>query len=167
MSRAPGEPLAPVLATLRDTLAGLGESPRADVPRVALFMEQLVDLGLLLSREPELRVSPALQAFLEDSRKTLDRHLGTLRLWRLDYGVALSEPFLVGDEWLGLAYDRSALAFLFDLYADAPWIKDLDSADELDGTLRERCERDALLDPSLIPDRMPREHWWWWCPQQP
>jgi hypothetical protein len=166
MRKESGESVTLLVASLLDSITGLGQGWYEDGQRAGEFMDRLVDLGLLLRREPGLRQSDEMRTFLEGSGRTLESHLGALDKWLLDFSAAAAESFLVGDEWVSLARNRSALAFLRDLYSDTDWIERFDVHD-LDETLRVRCERDALLDPSMIPADMPPEHWWWWCASAP
>ena len=112
------------------------------------FMDGVFELGVAGERAPEVE---------------LDWHLGAIDRWELDLEAAAAETF-VADEWAGLCRDRSALEFFRALWPEWADRWDLEA---LDGTLRLRCERDALLDPALIPAGVPRSHWWWWCAQAP
>ncbi len=133
------------------------------------FLREIFDLGMLLNRNPSLRQSPGLAAFVGPSAHLL-RHeaIASLSAFIRCVENTLRDTWY-GDEWRSVCTRRSALEFLRELYSGTPFAEYLAELDltDLDEALRSRSVGEGYLTDGQIPAGIPVSHAWWWYPEEP
>ncbi len=149
-----------VLSLLRrlDAARDAGERERL----AEALMAAVYGFGLALHRGEESARELAAAA-----EPLVQRATGPLGL----FAGSIEERFVLAWEpngWEEIAWRRSALAFLLELFPDeADWLRDQIGPDAYDDVIRRRSHDFGHLRPSEIPPGMPRSHWWWWAPDEP
>jgi hypothetical protein len=158
-----------VLERLRETLARLEQSPKPVGQRkheTDAFLYNIFDLGRALNLKAEARESPDVREFLNASATILPEFTGEFELY-----MGATEDRLIGawegGEWELVCRRRSSLEFLVELYRNTDYEEYLHrfGCADLDERLRQRGLEEGYLDPSRIPEGIPRSHWWYWYPE--
>lgn len=130
---------------------------------VGEFLNGLVEIGRVLSEDPELLGDADVELFRQESGQLLTSLHAAVDRYRANtahdaYGVW--EDVVQSDR---LLRRRSALAFLGELYEGTAYegFPDLLEFDELDDLIRDRGRSNGRPRDEEVPTGIPRSHWWW------
>jgi len=132
------------------------------------MMTDVVPLALRLRCDPARRLDPQTKRFLDESSQMITQLIGHIK-----YYITLVEDWFYGEwtheEWVTACRDRSAIAFLFELYQHTDlqiFFPDLkDRTEIIDQLLRQKVDQGVNTPYHKIPAGTPNSHWWWWYPQ--
>jgi hypothetical protein len=131
-------------------------------------MFTLNDVGLMLALCPELRSSPDLRRFLDESADALEQVFVKLHAFPLE-ATGDYEALWEANEWREVCRLRSGVQFFIDLYRDtgfAPFLEGIDTT-FFDDWVREWGGRQGYALDDERPRGTPSSHWWWWYPRAP
>lgn len=127
------------------------------------FMKRIYELGRRLYEDPGLSGSPDVRSFVNASAEPLERTTADVAEFNYSIRDMLLDTWEFR-EWPELAWRRSALQFLVELYAGTPverWLREQVEPENNDDMIRQKADEQNFVKPTDVPTGIPPSHWWW------
>lgn len=132
----------------------------------AEVLQPFLDALMSLSQQPDAR--EGLEAFAAETSALVANAVVALGRYSRAIERFVDREFY-SDEWYGVAYRRSALEWVRDLYGaraqveHASWM----FVEDLDDMIKHKGDQEGPVEPTRVPPGTPSAHWWWWYPAAP